>query len=479
MRTPRMTSGTPRALSQSQTMEPEHIRFGGGATETMLNPLVAVGMAIVIALILISRRNKGITPFLLACFSIPVGQVIVLGGLHFTVLRVLIMAGLVRRATLGGSSSVGRFPGGFSRLDLWVVLWTISALVVLSLQWMNSQALTHNLGDFLDAFGGYLVIRFFIPDGEAVRRAIWTLAIVCFIQGAFMLNELVTHVNVFSYLGGAAFTMRDGKVRSQGVMGCIYAGALAGALVPVFLSLWNEKKYRPVVYAGVAGALAMVGTSNSSTSLLALAGSVLGLGLWPLRRQMQLVRRGFALTLVALHLVMHGPVWSLIARVDLTGSSSGYHRYYLVDNCIRHFSDWWLLGYKDYNLWGWDMWDLCNQFVEVALTGGLLTLILYIAIFKRGFSVLGTARKQVEGECAREWFLWCLASALFSVVVSYFGINCTQVMMMGIFTVLACISVAVYEACPATASLVETAAEAPLVNAGGPAAARASAPAIR
>ena len=40
-----------------------------------------------------------------------------------------------------------------------------------------------------------------------------------------------------------------------------------------------------------------------------------------------------------LHLVMNGPVWSLIARVDLTGSSSSYHRYYLLDNCIRHFSD--------------------------------------------------------------------------------------------------------------------------------------------
>ena len=78
-------------------MEPQHFRFGGGAAETTLNPLVAVGMLIAIVLILTSPQKKGITPFLLACFTIPIGQVVVLGGLHFTVLRILIIAGLIRQ----------------------------------------------------------------------------------------------------------------------------------------------------------------------------------------------------------------------------------------------------------------------------------------------------------------------------------------------------------------------------------------------
>jgi hypothetical protein len=202
--------------------------------------------------------------------------------------------------------------------------------------------------------------------------------------------------------------------------------------------------------AGFAGAMAMVIASNSSTSWMAFSGSFVGLSFWPLRQRMRLVRWGFALTLVALHLVMHGPVWSLIARVDLTGSSSSYHRYYLLDNCIRHFSDWWLLGYKYYNLWGWSMWDLCNQFVVVALTGGLLTLVFYIAIFTRSFRAIGTARKQVEGDRGQEWFFWCLGSVLFATVVAHFGINYMAQLMMGFFPVLACISVATFEAAQAT-----------------------------
>ena len=98
-------------------------------------------------------------------------------------------------------------------MDQVVVLWTLSALVILSLQWMDTQALIHNLGDFLDALGGYLVVRFLIPDGEAIRRTIKVLAVICVIQGVCMINEQITHVNVFGYLGGS--DRGDGKRRED------------------------------------------------------------------------------------------------------------------------------------------------------------------------------------------------------------------------------------------------------------------------
>jgi hypothetical protein len=427
-------------------MEPQNLRFGGGAAETMLHPLVAVWLLIAIVLILIRPRGQALTVFLFSCFTIPIGQVVVVGGVHFTVLRILVLAGLARRASFRGSG--GKFPKGFNPVDQVVVLWTVSALVILSLQWMNMQALIHNLGDFLDAVGGYLVVRFLIYNGKSIRRTIKVLAGICVIQGVCMINEQITHQNIFGHLGGMslAVTVRDGKIRSEGVMGCIYAGVFAGVLIPVFLWLWTAGKARIVALAGLAGATAMVITSNSSTSWMALGASIVGLAFWPLRKQMRLVRWGFAITLLALHLVMHAPVWSLIARVDLTGSSSSYHRYYLVDNCVRHFGDWWLLGYKYYDTWGWSMWDLCNQFVVVALLGGLLTLVFYIAIFSRSFGAIGKARKQVNGDRGREWLLWCLGADLFANVVAHFGINYMAQMMVSLFPLLACISVATFEA---------------------------------
>jgi len=80
------------------------------------------------------------------------------------------------------------------------------------------------------------------------------------------------------------------------------------------------------------------------------------------------------------------------------------------------------------------------------LTGGLVTLVCYIAIFSRSFGALGKARKKVDGDRGREWLLWCLGSGLFATVVAHFGINYMSQLMMGFFPLLCCISVATFEA---------------------------------
>jgi hypothetical protein len=426
-------------------MEPQNLRFGGGATDTLLHPLVAIWMLIAIVLIFSLPRKHAITPFLLAVFTIPMGQVVVLGGIHFTVLRILILAGLVRRVI----SKESKFPGGFNSIDRYVTLWAISSLVVVSLEWMTTPILIKNIGDFLDALGGYYVVRFLIRDVEDVRRTIKTLAVVTVIMGVCMVNEQVTHRNVFGLLGGisAIPQIREGKLRSQGAFEIyIDAGEFAAVLVPLLAWLWIDKKSRVAAYIGMAGAVTMILTCNSSTPLLALAGGIMGLCFWRLRRHMRLVRWLIVFVLVTLHLSMKGPVWALIARVDLTGSSSGYHRYYLVDNLIRHFSDWWLLGYKNFNTWGWDMWDLSNQFVAVGLTGGLITLLLFLGVLSRSFGDLGKARKRAGGDRKLQWLCWCLGSALLAHVVGWFGCSYMAKMQMSLFPLLAMISVAVFEA---------------------------------
>lgn len=430
-------------------MVPEHLRFGGGVGETALSPIVAVYLLIAILLIFYLPRSKAIAPFLIAFFTIPIGQVVVLGGLHFTALRVLILAGLAKRLTFRKSSvEGGKYPGGFSKLDLVVVLWSVSALVAFCLEFREMAAWINGAGDLLDKLGGYLVVRSFIPDGTAMRRTIKTLAAVCMILGVCMTNEWVSHINVFGLVGGIAreVVVRDGHIRSTGTLGCLYAGAFAGVLIPMFLWLWNQPKCRIAAAIGMIGALAMVVTSYSSTSWLALMGSFVGLAFWPLRKMMRLVRWGIVAALIGLNMVMKAPVWALIAHVDLTGSSSSDQRYLLVDMTIRHFTDWWLIGTPNYVNWGWDSWDLCNQFVAVALTGGLLTLIFYIMIFSRGFGAVGDARKRVNGDRKEEWLLWCLGSSLFATVVAHFGINYMAQLIMGFFPLIACISVATLEA---------------------------------
>jgi hypothetical protein len=431
-------------------MEPAHNRFGAGAAATLLHPVVAVWMLIAIVLILTLPREKAIVPFLLAIFTIPTGQVLLVGGVHLTMMRILILAGLVRAVSLKASSSERWFATGFTSIDQVVVLWMVSAFLVITLQWMNSQMLIAKLGELVDALGGYLVLRFFIPDGEALRRTVKVFAIICAIQGVCMINEQITGVNVFNLVGGAALPVeqiiRDGQLRSAGVMGPLGAGSFAGVLMPLFLWLWTTGKSRWAAYAGLLGVAAMLITTHASTPWMTLVAGLLGLGFWPLRKRMRVMRWGIVLILVSLHLVMKAPVWNLISRVDLTGSSSSWHRYTLINQTILHFSDWWLLGYKYYDKWDWDMWDTSNLFVAAALGGGLVTLVLVIAVFKRSFGAIGTARKRVSGDRSQEWFLWCLGSALFACMVACFGIAFLFQSQMLLFALPAFISVATFEA---------------------------------
>jgi hypothetical protein len=414
---------------------------------------------IAIVLILALPRKKAITPFLLAVLTIPIGQVVIIGGVHFTMMRILILAGLIRAARSKASSSERWFSMGFSPIDQVVVLWTISAFIVITLQWMNSQMLVAKLGDFLDALGGYLVVRFFIPDGEAIQRTTRVLAVVCVIHGVCMTYEQITTVNMFNWLGGVGIpvetTIRDGQLRSSGVMGPLGEGVFAGVLIPIFIWLWTVKKSRTAAYAGLAGATAILVTTHASTPWMACVAGLLGLGFWPLRKRMRLVRWAIVATLVSLHMVMKAPVWNLIARVDLTGSSSSWHRYTLVNQTIIHFSDWWLLGYKYYDQWDWDMWDTSNLFVAAALTGGLVTLVLVIAAFSRSFGAIGKARKRVSGDRTQEWRLWCWGSTLFSCVVSCFGVAFIYHLQMVLFSLFACICAATLEARRATVRSVK------------------------
>jgi hypothetical protein len=435
-------------------MVPEHLQFGGGATSTFLHPLVAVGVVIAIVLILSLPRGKGIAPFLLAVLMIPWGQVLVVGGVHFTMMRILILVGLARGVWTKARSSEGWFGTGFSGIDQAMVLWLTFTFIVTTLLWMSSDMLIATLGNLVDALGGYLVVRFFIPDGDAIRTAIKTLAAICLIHGIFMVNEQITGLNVFNLLGGVPIEgaiVRAGGLRSSGIMGPLGEGPFAGVLLPMFIWLWREEKSRMAAVAGIAGAMAMLISSRASTPWMAVGGFLLAFCFWPLRKEMRIVRWGFVLTLVALHLYMKSPVWHLISDVNLTGDSSSWHRYTLVNQTIIHFGDWWLLGNKNYAGWDWDMWDTSNLFVATALAGGLISLVFLILAFKRAFAAIGNARKRVEGDQRQEWSLWCFGSALFATVVASFGIAFLYQSQLEIYVLMGAISVATFEVLRVTA----------------------------
>jgi hypothetical protein len=442
-------------------VQPKNLAFGGGAAQSAVNPFVLLIVLILGVMILTKPRDKAISLFLFPAMLIPmIDQVLVLGGVHFPMIRVLLLFGIARmiRAKATGESVI--FTGGMTRLDKTVILFMLVTFVNGLLLWRDTGYLVKELGEIYTVFGTYFLMRYLIRDNDDSEKAIRALFYIAVIVAAIMTYEQATGRNPYALLGGAkadfygALLVREDRLRAVAGFGhALLAGTFGAIVMPLFVSLWlKDKKNLKLAATGLIACAIIVWASASSTPMLAYAGGLMALCMWPLRELMRPIRWGIVITLVTLHMVMKSPVWQLIDRMSIVGGSSGYHRYQLVDQCIRHFSDWWLYGVKDTGAWGWDMWDTANQYVSIADSTGLLPFILFIAILTYGFKYVVAARKAAVGNKNMQLYYWALGCALFANAIGFFGISYWDQTMVVWYTFLAIIGAA-YLTVSATASV--------------------------
>jgi hypothetical protein len=391
--------------------------LGHGASETVLHPVVAVALVVTIAFILWRPRKYAIAPFLLCTFLVPRGQEVLLLGAHLYVCRILVLTGFLR-------AKLGKFQvaGGWNAFDKLFVVWvSYRTFAMIVTNWPNGLMALLNF--FVTAMCGYFFLRCLFRTENDVITATKTLAVVVVVLAASMVYECHTYVNPFgTYLGGAptAPLVRDGIVRAQATFGhSILAGCFGATLIPLFFWLW-KKEAKILAVAGIVGSTLMVLTAHSSTPVLACVAGVLGLLLWPVRRSMRTIRWGIVIAIVALAIVMNAPVWFVIAHINVIGGSGGYDRALLIDNCIQHIRYWWLIGTNQNGNWGYDMWDMSNQFVAEAESGGILTLICFIAMISICFGRLGSMRKRATPK--QQWLFWCLGSIMLANIFAFFGV---------------------------------------------------------
>ena len=203
----------------------------------------------------------------------------------------------------------------------------------------------------------------------------------------------------------------------------ILAGVFGAILVPLFLGLrWRGGDNRGRLFVGILAATVIVIASGSSTPVMAYAMAVVALCFWSMRMQLRRIRWGIVFCLIFLHIIMKAPVWALIGRLGVIGGSDSWHRVFVITQFVDHFWDWWLLGTRDNYNWGYGMWDVTNQYVATAFSGGLLPFICFVAVIVHGFKYLGRARKAVENDKREELFIWALGAALVANAAAFFGV---------------------------------------------------------
>jgi len=416
-------------------------RFRGGP-EVYVHPGVLCAVLLAGILIFLLPRKYVVVPLLAAALLIPMDQAVLIGPLHWTMLRIIVLIGWMR--VLSESFFAQRlFPATrLNAIDKAVMLWAGTSALNIVLLWRSWPALINQLGAVYNFFGIYFLLRLLIPDGEHAVRAIHTLTGIAVVVAAIMVMELAIQQRIYAALSSPersqALWGRLGTLRAVAGFGNpVCAGVFGATLMPLSLGLW-WKKHRSMAVVGVVAASVIVIASFSSTPVLAYVAGVLGLCLWPARRHLRLLRWTLLIFLLALHFLMKAPVWALIQRVSIIGGSSGYHRFMLVDNFFQHFGDWWLLGARDAGDWGYFAYDIANQYVGIGESAGLVPFLLFIAAIVYGFKYLGRARQGGAGSERR--FMWTVGCALLAHVVAFFGLSYFDQLVVVWYALLAIIS---------------------------------------
>lgn len=371
-------------------------------------------------IMLLPRRIALLSVVLTTCYM-TVGQQVVIASLHFTVLRVLVVAACLRLAFRGETRS---FRWG--RLDSLVLCWGLSSILFYTLWWQTSAAMINRLGLAVDRVGMYFVFRCFILDLEDFKRVCGFFALALLPLAVCIVLEKVSRQNLFYALGGVPkyTVIRENILRCQGPFRHpILTGTFGAAWIPLCVGLWQQGKgNRFRAATGIVSATVIVALSGSSGPIVTYLSAVLGLCLRPLSRYMRALRWGIVAILVALQAAMGEPIWFVFGHVNVLSGSTGWHRSHLIDQTIRHFSWWWLAGTDLANVGRWGVWwsDVTNQYLLEGLTGGIVTMAVFIGVFVVAFSNLGRAIRRTSGP--QQTFLWAAGAAVFAHVMTFFSV---------------------------------------------------------
>ncbi len=350
----------------------------------------------------------------------PMTQELELGVLHFPITRILVTVGFLRAMSKGE-----RVAGGMNTLDRLMILWAVWA--VISSVFHASGELVTRLGMVYTTLGTYYLFRVFVQDTEDVYNVFKIMCIVFVPVALSMLMERFTGKNSFDIIGAPSGAVsRHGKFRAQGPFAhAIMAGNAGAACLPMALLLWRE--HRKLALTGIFASCGVIFASGSSGPVMMAITILLGMGLWNYRNHLKKIRLGAVIAVIVLSFVMKDPVYYLIARIDITGGSTGWHRAALIDGAIRHFSDWCIIG-TDYTR-NWmptgvyfnpNHTDITNHYLQMGVWGGMPLMLMFMAVMWAAFVAVGKALEDTEDRPVELQFLiWTLGAMLFGHATNF------------------------------------------------------------
>jgi len=416
--------------------------------------MAAFGLVIlfILAILVISLpRQKVFIPFILCVCYLTIGVTINFAGFNLYSYRILAIAGIIRVIARGELNVLK-----LTKIDIVFTIWAAVSVITYTILFGSFKAFFFKFANSLDAICLYYCFRCVITDFDDLERIFKYISIAIIPLSLFFLYESRTMHNLFSAFGGVEFIseVRDGKMRCEGPFRHpILAGMFGVTVFPFIIwQWWKQQRPTALIFISIAASLIIVFTATSSGALLSLLAEIFALFVWFFRDKLNLVRWSAVLGLFLLSMIMKAPIWYIIARVSNFSGGGGFHRAYLLDVAFKNIGRWWLVGTTYTADWfpyvltvDPNNSDITNQFLVQGISGGLITMGIFIAIIVYCFQSIGKSLKLLECAPFRNQFLiWTLGVTLFGHVVAFISVSYFDQIRVMWYLLLAAISSITY-----------------------------------
>jgi len=375
-------------------------------------------------------RRYALIPLLISGCYMPLGQALIIGGLHFYLIRIIILFGLIRIFIRKEIFSIK-----LTSLDKVLIAWLIVSTFLYAVFDGTNANITERLGRMYNALGIYFFVRALVRDLDDIVHAVKTLGIIIIPLAVLFIVEHITGKNFFSTFGGVPLfsEIRNGRIRCQGPFrNSILAGTFGATVMPFFVGLWcYSEQNRRLAGGAILAATVIVAYSSSGGAAMAFLAGLAGLTCWSFRSHMRIIQWGIVALLLVLHAYMKAPVWFLISRVSDVVGGGGWYRSALIDAAVRHLDEWWLIGTRYTAHWmptgiaiDPNAADIVNQFIAEGVNGGLLSMFLFIWMIVKCFKITGTAVRNEDWLTRPERFvIWSLGCTVLGHLASFFSVS--------------------------------------------------------
>lgn len=378
-----------------------------------------------------SPKETMLVPIIVAMCFLPADIAITIGSLHFSGLRLLTLIGISKVFMNGHNRTLT-----INKIDKLFIFYNLAGAIIYIISSQNQiGAFIFQGGACIDSIILYFVFRYTIQSKETLYLITKSFSYCIIALLPFTIIEFYSAYNLFSFLGRSSIAVRDGEIRAAATFSHpILFGSFAAALFPTLWSAFKREK-KNLTRIALASCIFVVYACSSSGPVVALAAVIFLLFFFKWKQHSSRLA-WFILTMaITVHFIREKPIWHfLYMRLPLKASSTGRHRYLLIEAATQEFNKWWLLGYGDIGAnwhltyWPWTharFTDITNHYLLVGVRGGFLTMVVFIYLCYNVVKTLGSFAISQQ-DISDQWLYWgftvmMISHCLTFLSVAYFG----------------------------------------------------------